>query len=76
MLIALCDDNKTFLEDIHHKLMGFLPEETQYLSFESGDEFLKADIEPDYIFLDIEINHKQYSFNKIFIFKLFRNLKY
>ena len=55
MLIALCDDNKTFLEDIHQKLMDFLPAEIQYLTFESGDEFLNADIEPDYIFLDIEM---------------------
>jgi DNA-binding LytR/AlgR family response regulator len=55
MLVALCDDNKIFLEDIHHKLMDYLPAETQYVSFESGDDFLKADIEPDYIFLDIEM---------------------
>ena len=32
-----------------------LPEEVEYLRFESGDAFLNADVEPDFLFLDIEM---------------------
>ena len=55
MQIAICDDNKVFLDDIHDKLTKLLPEEVEYLRFESGDEFLNADVEPDFLFLDIEM---------------------
>ena len=53
--IAICDDNKVFLDDIHDKLTKLLPEEVEYLRFESGDAFLNADVEPDFLFLDIEM---------------------
>ncbi len=55
MQIAICDDNKVFLDDIHDKLTKLLPEEVEYLRFESGDAFLNADVEPDFLFLDIEM---------------------
>ena len=55
MQIAICDDNKVFMDDIHDKLTKLLPEEVEYLRFESGDAFLNADIEPDFLFLDIEM---------------------
>ena len=55
MEIAICDDNKVFLDDIHDKLTKLLPEEVEYLRFESGDAFLNADVEPDFLFLDIEM---------------------
>ena len=55
MQIAICDDNKVFMDDIHNKLTKLLPEEVEYLCFESGDAYLNADIEPDFLFLDIEM---------------------
>ena len=55
MQIAICDDNKVFMDDIHDKLTKLLPEEVEYLRFESGDAFLNADVEPDFLFLDIEM---------------------
>ena len=55
MQIAICDDNKVFLDDIHDKLTKLLPEEVEYLRFESGDAFLNADVEPDFLFFDIEM---------------------
>lgn len=55
MQIAICDDNKVFMDDIHGKLTKLLPEEVEYLRFESGDAFLNADVEPDFLFLDIEM---------------------
>ena len=35
MQIAICDDNKVFLDDIHDKLTKLLPEEVEYLRFKT-----------------------------------------
>ena len=55
MNIAICDDSMVYIDDIYGKLKVFLPSDTVYHFFDSGYSFFSADIEPDYLFLDIQM---------------------
>lgn len=55
MEIAICDDNVFFVNDIKQKLMSLLPSDTVYKTFLSGNAFLEAHCDADFLFLDIEM---------------------
>ena len=52
MVIAVCDDEKTIRESLGDKIKKLYPQ-AELIFYETGEELLAGEFQPDILFLDI-----------------------